>query len=317
MASAPVALIIFNRPIETARVFAAIREAKPDRLLVIADGPRTDAERSLTDAARAVIQVDWHCIVEKNYAEKNMGCRDRIISGLNWLFERAERAIILEDDCLPDATFFPFCEELLERYKYDERVMTITGLCLFEKQLGRTIKESYCANLVPQTTGWATWSRAWKKHDPDMRAWPQLRRSQVLVPVFDNHGGYERFEHIWDEYYHKSRGVKDSWDGAWAFTTIAHEAVCLTPTVNLISNIGFNERATHTRGTHAHGNIPLSPMRFPLMHPRTLAPNRTIDAFYYRHAFNVDTTWYYRLVRPLKAYVPGLYRTLKAVFKKD
>lgn len=314
---APVALIIFNRPEETERVFAAIRAARPERLFVIADGPRTETERSLTDAARAVIDtVDWPGTVEKNYADTNLGCRDRIISGINWVFEHTDRAIILEDDCLPDPTFFPFCDELLERYKDDERVMTVAGTCFFKPRLESKKGESYFATLIPHTTGWATWRRAWELYDPDMKAWPTLRDSKTLAPRFKHPAGYERFERVWDDYYYKRDGVKDSWDGAWVFACISNRAVCLNPSVNLISNIGFNERATHSREDHPQANLPTSPLTFPLVHPVSLKPRRDVDALMYRYNFGVDQFWYYRMARPLKTYTPGLYRTFKRWFLK-
>jgi hypothetical protein len=314
---APVALIIFNRPEETGRVFAAIRESRPERLFIIADGPRNEAEKGLCDAARGIVDaVDWPCRVEKNYAEKNMGCRERIISGLNWVFERVDHAIILEDDCLPHQTFFPFCENLLRRYADDEQVMTIAGVCLFQKKIRSSIKGSYFATLIPQTTGWATWRRAWRQYDPDMRQWPQLRDSQALAPIFQNSAGYERFEKVWDDYYYKHPGVKDSWDGAWAFTCVSHGAVCLNPTVNLISNIGFNERGTHTRETTDQANMPLYPMHFPLVHPKELIINRKVDALFYRYSIGIDRKWRYRLVRPLKNHFPNTYKALKKFLKE-
>ncbi|MBI5405850.1 glycosyltransferase family 2 protein [Candidatus Kaiserbacteria bacterium] len=313
----PVALIIFNRPLETGRVFAAIRQARPSRLLVIADGPRHDGERELCDSARAVIDtVDWPCVVEKNYADVNMGCRERIISGINWVFEQTERAIILEDDCLPHPTFFPFCAELLEKYKDDERVMTITGLCLFQKKIGSSIQESYFPTLLPQTTGWATWRRAWKLYDPDMQAWPALRDARALAPTFHHPAGYERFERVWDDYYYQRPGVKDSWDGQWAFACVRQGAVCLTPTVNLISNIGFNARGTHSHEATDQSDMPLYPMQFPLIHPAELVINREVDALFYRYSLGIDRKWRYRVVRPLKTYFPGIYRALKKLVSK-
>ena len=125
MLKTPVIFLIFKRPNETARVFEQIRKAQPPKLFIVADGPRNDGEKKLTDAVRSVVEkIDWPCVVEQNYSEKNLGCRERVASGLDWAFGRltnpTDGAIILEDDCLPDQTFFAYCEEMLEKYKTDE-----------------------------------------------------------------------------------------------------------------------------------------------------------------------------------------------------
>src|SRR5712692_5523584 len=130
MLTTPVALIIFNRPETTARVFAEIAKARPSRLLLVADGPRLDHPEDVEKctATRAIVeQVDWPCEVLTNFSEANLGCKMRPVSGINWVFENVEEAIILEDDCLPHPSFFPFCQELLERYRDDQRVMMIGG----------------------------------------------------------------------------------------------------------------------------------------------------------------------------------------------
>jgi hypothetical protein len=126
----PVALLIFNRPDTTERVFKAIAQAQPLKLLVVADGPRDGrpGEATLCEQTRAVItQVDWPCQVITNFADNNMGCKLRVASGIDWIFEQVEEAIILEDDCLPDPSFFRFCDEMLERYRDNERVGMVSG----------------------------------------------------------------------------------------------------------------------------------------------------------------------------------------------
>ena len=130
MTSTPVAFIIFNRPDTTKRVFAEIAKARPPKLLVIADGPRADhpADVEKCAAVRAIIDgVDWDCEVLKNYSDVNLGCKRRVSSGLDWVFDTVEEAIILEDDCLPHPTFFRFCEEMLEKYRDDKRIAMISG----------------------------------------------------------------------------------------------------------------------------------------------------------------------------------------------
>jgi hypothetical protein len=174
--STPVAFIIFNRPDTTARVFEAIRRAEPPQLLIVADGPRVDRPSDVERcaAARAVIErVDWDCEVLTNYAEANMGLADRVSSGLDWVFSLCDRAIVLEDDCLPDPSFFRFCDELLDRYRDDERVMAISG---DNFQLGRRrTRYSYYLSRYNHCWGWATWRRGWQHYDHRMQLWPLVR----------------------------------------------------------------------------------------------------------------------------------------------
>ena len=125
MVISPVAYIIFNRPQHTEQTFAALRENRPAQLFIIADGPRpghpTDAERC-AQVREVVEQVDWPCEVHRHYADLNMGLKQRVSSGLDWVFENVDCAIVLEDDCLAHPDFFRFCDELIERYKSDEEV---------------------------------------------------------------------------------------------------------------------------------------------------------------------------------------------------
>ncbi len=164
--------LIFNRPAETFRVFDAIREARPEKLLIVADGPRPTrpGEAALCNETREVLdRVDWSCQVLSNFAETNMGCGRRVASGLDWAFEQVEEAIILEDDCLPDSSFFPYCGELLERYRADERIMMISGNN-FQNGASRTA-DSYYFSQLPHCWGWATWRRAWRHYDFVMQDW--------------------------------------------------------------------------------------------------------------------------------------------------
>lgn len=156
-----IVFLIFNRPEETARTFAAIKAARPSTLLVVADGPRLDraGEQELCARTRTVIDgVDWPCEVLRNFADANIGCGRRVSSGLDWAFSQVDEAVILEDDCLPDPSFFPYCDELLERYRTDERIMMVSGNN-FQNGASRTW-DSYYFSRLPHCWGWATWRRA-------------------------------------------------------------------------------------------------------------------------------------------------------------
>ncbi len=195
----PIAFCIFNRPELTRRVFGAIARQKPRRLLVVADGPRldhpTDADR-VREARSVLAQINWPCELQTNFAETNLGCRRRMASGITWAFEQAEELIILEDDCLPDDSFFAYCEELLDRYRHEPQVMMISGNN-FQPQV-RT-NHSYYFSRYTHIWGWASWRRAWNSYDLDMKTWPHDRSSRSLAEAFEDLDEYEHWQSIFDQ----------------------------------------------------------------------------------------------------------------------
>ncbi len=271
----PVALIIFNRPDCTERVLKAIAKAKPSRLFVIADGPRPDRPDDIEKciATRAVIdKVDWECEVITDYSDINLGCKMRPVSGIDRVFEQVEEAIILEDDCLPDPSFFPFCEELLERYRHDERVMMIGGINFLGNF--QTTYQSYYFSLFGGTWGWATWRRAWKLNDPDMKLWPQVQEMGILEKIFP----IPEQCNYWKGYFQKvyDGTITDAWDYQWLLSCWINSGYRVFPEVNLVSNIGFREDATHTFGESPLANMETAGIAFPLKHPQFIF--RSIEA---------------------------------------
>lgn len=282
MFDTPVAFLIFNRPDCTQRVFEAIARLKPRKLLVIADGPRPDrpGEAEQVAAARNIIeQVDWPCQVLKNYADINMGCRRRPSSGMDWVFDTVEEAIILEDDCLPDPTFFTYCRELLGRYRHDERVMSICG-SNFHFGRSRT-PYSYYFSKFTQLWGWASWRRAWQYYDVNMRKWPEFRDSGALRHIADS----KTEEHFWkmmfDRYYYDQF---NSWCFQWTFASLSQNALNIIPNVNLITNIGYDDRATHTTAMSPLANLPAFPLD-PLAHPPTIWRHKEADAYTFQQVY--------------------------------
>jgi hypothetical protein len=273
----PVALLIFNRPDTTARVFKEIAKAKPPKLLVVADGPRANkpGELEKCEQTRAIIQqVDWDCEVITNFAESNMGCKMRVATGIDWIFEHVEEAIILEDDCLPDPSFFRFCQEMLIRYRDNDRVSMVSGGNLqFGRQRGAG---SYYFSRYTHIWGWASWRRAWQHYDRDIKLWPVFRDEGWIESIFSNKDeqAYWRnsFEAVHD-------GSLDTWDCSWTFTALLRGMLQVVPNTNLISNIGFGPEATHTHDLGIHANMPTQPIVFPLIHPNFVLQDPEGDRF--------------------------------------
>ena len=273
----PVALIIFRRPELTARVFAEIRKARPEKLFIIADGPRPDnaEDEAACAAARAAVEhVDWDCEVHRDYAESNMGCRLRPPSGLSWVFEHVEEAIILEDDCVPSPSFFRYCEEMLERYREDLRVMHIAGCTYRDYDL--EVDESYYFSRLIGAWGWATWRRAWELYDLDVERWDALRNSTWLEGVLEEDFAVSQ----WAEQFDNVRQMGDAyttWDYQWAFACWVNSALAIVPQKNLITNVGTGDTATHTFVDCEVTNLPLKEMPFPMSHPPTVLQGRDMD----------------------------------------
>jgi len=276
MLNVPVALMFFNRPSETRRVLGEIRAAKPRQLFLIADGPRPDRpeDEAKCAATRALVEsVDWPCEVFRNYADVNLGAGRRPATGISWVFEHVDRAIILEDDCVPHPSFFPFCEELLEKYAVDRRMMMIAGTNIFPTPTSH----SYHFCYHHSNWGWATWRRAWQCYDAGLSNWPTLRDTRWLHEILGDSRAVEHWTSIFDDAY-AAAGAADYWDYQWTFSLWRHYAFAITPAVNLISNVGFGNTATHTRSVgDSRANRAATAMAFPLTHPPAVVRNRQED----------------------------------------
>lgn len=239
--STPVAFFIFKRPVVTAKVFQAIAQVKPKTLLVIADGARTPEEEALCQATRDIInQVDWDCDVRTHFSNQNLGCKRRISSGLDWVFSQVEEAIILEDDCLPTSSFFYFCQALLEHYRHDERIFSISG---DNFQPHSRTPYSYYFSRYPHIWGWATWRRAWQHFDLEMKLWADYRDAGFLKSVFEDPLEQDYWLNIFEQCY---VDAINSWAYIWCYTCWSQNGLSILPDSNLVSNIGFGADATHT-----------------------------------------------------------------------
>jgi hypothetical protein len=275
---APVVVFTFARPDTTKLVLDAIRLARPRRLLVVANAPRADVpgEAERCEVTRTLFDhVDWPCEVSLEAAAEHLPQTERIESGLDWAFGLTEEAIVLEDDCVPHPSFFRFCDELLEGHRDADRVMSISG-DNFQFD-GAASEDSYYLSRYPHTWGWATWARAWRRHDGAMSDWPALREAGWIEEVVDGDRAQAYWAHLFESN-HRDRGA---WDAAWLYSCWRHGGVHAIPNANLVTNIGFREDATHThpeqRGLRS--DLPAEEMAFPLRHPAGLEPNAAADAY--------------------------------------
>jgi len=262
----PVLFLIFNRPTTTQAVFEKIREIKPAFLYVAADGPRPDRidEAAKCLQTREILrQVDWPCEVNTLFRETNFGCRHAVSSAIDWFFENVEAGIIIEDDVLPDISFFYFCADLLKKYKDDLTVFQINGTNFLTKRPELTA--SYFFSKYPFIWGWATWKRAWAHYDLEMSDYPKYEHENILKNVLSTRkerryhlGSFKRI------YYRKY----NSWDPQWEYAVLKNNGLSITPMYNLSVNIGTNNQSTHVfLKDSVRDHRRLESVDFPLRHP--------------------------------------------------
>ncbi|MBK9177289.1 MAG: nucleotide-diphospho-sugar transferase [Flavobacteriales bacterium] len=277
----PVLLIGFNRIGPLRQVFQAVREARPPRLYFAADGPRNEEERVRCEEVRVLAkEVDWPCEVHTRFNDRNMGLRQGVSSAIAWFFEHEEEGIVLEDDTLPVPSFFRFSQEMLERYRHDERIWVVMGNNLLDDWAGPVGGDYYfSAHGYGAPWGWASWRRVWAHYDVDMSVWPELKGSPLLRDFFLNHHEEEVARAIFDRVH---AGVMNSWSYQLDITRIANHALNILPHMNLVDNIGFGEDGTHTTGlADPRNKRTAKDIVFPLRHPRLIMLDAHRDAAYF------------------------------------
>jgi len=280
--AAPVVFIIFNRPDLTSRVFAKIRQVAPKQLFIIADGPRNEAEQTQTQKTReSVRSVDWDCAVTHIYSATNLGCKQRIYTGLNEVFKHTDRAIILEDDCLPTLSFFTFCNTLLDKYAANEAIMHITGNNFQNKK--RRTPYTYFFSKYCHVWGWATWKRAWEKMDIDLASFDNKNTQQTLLDSFDTDDERDYWLQIFTQI-HTNPQKSSSWAYPWTYTCWIHQGLTCYPATNLVENIGFGPSATHTTGDVKQLQVQATDIHH-ISHPPKIIRNIAADKFTVQYVF--------------------------------
>ena len=271
----PVLILAFNRPDTTARVIAALREVRPEKVFLAVDGARAGRPReleSVSQVRRLAATLDWGCEVKTLFRDVNLGCKVAVSEAITWFFDQVEAGIVLEDDCIAHASFFPFAAELLERYKDDDHIALISGNNF---QFGQMQTEySYYFSRYNHIWGWASWRRAWRLYDHRMSAWPGLRERGWLEDFLQDSVAASYWKGMFDET-HSEQNL--SWAFRWTFACWANGALTALPNVNLVSNVGFGADSTHTFFRGRVAAMPTEPMQFPLHHPPSIVRHGPAD----------------------------------------
>ena len=285
----PVLFLIFNRPDTTKLVFEQIKAAKPTKLYIAADGPRlnspTDAQLC-RETLDVVQEIDWQCEVKTLYREVNLGCKHSVSSAIDWFFENEEEGIILEDDCLPSADFFPYCDTLLAKYRFDTRIRHIAGSNL---QLGKKWGDAsyYFANQT-HVWGWASWRRVWADYDKELSTYSIEDANVIIDKIFKDAFVAEDWKQIFKRL---KAGEIDTWDYQLALINFFNNSLSINPNVNLISNIGFRSDGTHTTDTeNPYANLNLDKID-ELLHPHYFIPESEADYAVFSRDLNLEERW--------------------------
>ncbi len=279
---APVLLIFFNREDELLKVIQAIKKCSPKKMYIASDGGRTKIEHERIVQLRQKIKtyIDWDCQLNCLFSDKNLGCEWGPISAINWVFENEDQCIIIEDDCIPDISFFTYCDELLKKYAKNENVWMISGdnYLADNTMFGQA---DYTFSLRTDTWGWATWKRAWEKCDFRLQKWPIYKREKVLAHTYYMRR-YDELDYMTkqlDNIYKKKD--KSIWDYQWRFHMIINNGLCIVPRNNLVNNIGWGKCATHTKkDENKIWNVPIKSLHTHLCHPSCITANADFDKKY-------------------------------------
>ena len=303
-----VAFLVYIRPETTKRVWAMIKAAKPPRLYLIADGPKTPDQAKTCKEVRSIIEsgIDWDCELHKIYSDKNLGCAHRATTGLDYVFEKEEQAIILEDDTLPDPTFFEFCEELLDKYKDSKNIFHICGTNSYPEIFKDDI--SYHLTSIANMWGWATWSRSWKHYDLSMNNWKNEDSTKFLRKWCLTDSLRKSMHKMFD--IHCNNADPWTWDYQWFYACWKNNGLSALPSKNLVSNIGIGPDATHTKSKTKISMFPkqIQKMYFPLVHPNSDMRNISIEKKY-RQREEIPK------VRRLKNYLKSLIHSFDQFIK--
>lgn len=242
----PVLMVTFRRYELTKKIFEEVKKVKPKKLFILSDGPRENSKDDAIEInkVRGIFQnIDWDCEVKTLFREKNLGLKENLVSGINWFFENVEEGIIIEDDVFPSQSFFWFCQQMLEKYRNDTRIMHITGYKLKESD-GKEKVSTYFFTQFPNVWGWATWRRAWKLNNPDMVGFEKFREQKQVRNIFNGRNMQKYYDKLFQEVH---AGKIVTWDYQWFYSVFTNHGLVVRPYECLTQNLGFAEdNATNT-----------------------------------------------------------------------
>jgi GR25 family glycosyltransferase involved in LPS biosynthesis len=279
----PILFIVFNRPSQTKIVLESIKAVKPIHLFIAADGARKNNKKDIENCKivlEIIKNIDWDCNVSYLLRENNLGCKIAVSDAINWFFENVEEGIILEDDCLPNISFFTFCENMLSRYEDDTQIMHIGGTNFQSKDV--TLTDSYYYSRIVHVWGWASWKRAWDLYNVNIDEYTK----PILRKWFTDYKFNKNSFLYWHQAFTSIKENRiNTWDYQWTYALWKHNGLSIIPSQNLVTNIGFDKNATHTtKGAETYALLPVYDLN-EIIHPKSKIVNLSLDN-------NTFSKWY-------------------------
>tara|TARA_B100000989_G_scaffold198747_1_gene150192 strand:- start:14130 stop:15095 length:966 start_codon:yes stop_codon:yes gene_type:complete len=299
----PVIILLFNRPLETNTLFEHLEKVKPKKIYINQDGPRDNNKEDIllcNEVEKIFSKPKWNCEIFINQNKNNKGCRESVSKGLNWFFEKEEKGIILEDDCIPAKSFFNFSEKMLEKYKNEKKIYTISGSNFQNNQI--IGKADYYFSKYAHCWGWSTWRDAWKKYDTNMTFWNEWKQSSHWKNLHNNQLEQKYWQKIFDLV---SKKKIDSWAYVWLASIWYKNGINIIPNKNLIVNIGFNKNATHTNiNQNKHKKSTFSEFESKITDPIEIVISKEADKFVFKNHFKGKYNFYpWKLILYFKYFI--------------
>lgn len=301
-----VLIIFFVRPLALEKVFNEVKKARPSKLFLACDGPRNERDKEkIVECKKIVSNIDWECEVYENYSLKNKGCGKGPSEAISWAFDYVDKLLIIEDDCVPNLSLFPFMKEMLDKYENDTRIGFISGFNHFKEW--ETNENSYFFTKCAATLGWGTWKRVWDNYDYFVKNINDPYCCELLKrELINKRAGKERVK-SWKMAASDSLSKKiDYWDIQFGFLKYTQSYLCIVPKKNLIYNVGIGEGSTHTEKSNYEvwkpGRIlfmPTSDMEFPLKHPDYVICDRTYDEKYFKSVYPNNIKRIFRIIKKI------------------
>lgn len=291
--SIPILFLAYNRPSETKRSFQHIEKIRPTKLYVSLDGPKEGDSEDIVKCKQVeeiVKQIKWPCEVRYLKQEENLGCRAGVNTALNWFFTNEEMGVIIEDDILVSVNCFNFICTMLKTYENDSNIMLVTGCNNLNTYKS---KHSFHFSRIGSVWGWGSWRKAWETHDPEMKNWPDIKKSKILFKKLPPEQARHR-ERTGDLVY---SGQISSWSYPFTITRIINDGYSIVPSKNLIVNIGFNENATHTKTSNSVFEK-LSTHKIEIaniQHPNLIKPDKRFDKLLFSSHSSGSKNFFYSI----------------------
>ena len=317
LGSTPLLICIYNRYEVTLNLFEVLKKIKPKLLYVSADGPKNLLDKDLCDKTREIFKnIPWECEVSYLFSENNLGSFISITNSISKVFKFHEKLIILEDDCIPSESFFVFCDELLEKFKHDERISLISGSNFIQ---GKNFffklinNNSYYFSETNLIWGWATWKRVWNEFE------------NINYKQLNDYLDSQSFESKYNSLYRNVLSVfyremingqrKKHWDHLLSLISVSKNQYSIVPKKNLVTNIGYGNGSTNNFKKSIINELPKFELDFPIVHPEFFYTKKNTDIETLRIIYNQN--WLrFLLSFLLKKFLRSRNKFLKNLLKK-